>query len=70
MRGSRQKMGFAHLENYPLREQREYRYMLTVTAKRFPALAGRQSCRFLESVPLHPPQAALGPLSPMFLVRV
>ena len=36
----------------------------TVTALRFPALAGRQSCRFLESGPLHPPQAALGPLSP------
>ena len=42
----------------------------TVTALRFPALSGRQSCRFLESVPLHPPQAALGPLSPMFLVGV
>ena len=36
----------------------------TVTAIRFPALPGRQSCRFLESGPLYPPQAALGPLSP------
>ena len=42
----------------------------TVTALRFPALAGRQSCRFLESGPLFPPLAALGPLSPMFLVGV
>ena len=36
----------------------------TVTALRFPALTGRQSCHFLESGPLYPPQAALGPLSP------
>ena len=39
-----------------------HRYMPTVTAIRFPALTGRQPCRFLESGPLHPPQAALGPL--------
>ena len=31
----------------------------TVTAIRFPALMGRQSCRFLESGPLYPPPAAL-----------
>ena len=37
----------------------------TVTAIRFPALMGRQSCRFLESGPLHPPLAALSPLSPI-----
>ena len=41
----------------------------TVTAIRFPALTGRQSCRFLESGPLYPPLAALGPLSPTFLFR-
>ena len=37
----------------------------TVTAIRFLALMGRQSCRFLESGPLHPPLAALSPLSPI-----
>ena len=31
----------------------------TVTAIRFPALMGRQSCHFLESGPLYPPPAAL-----------
>ena len=36
----------------------------TVTA-RFPALMGRQSCRFLESGPLYPPLAALSSLSPI-----
>ena len=37
----------------------------TVTAIQFPALMGRQSCRFLESGPLYPPLAALSPLSPI-----
>ena len=37
----------------------------TVTAIRFPALMGRQSCRFLESGLLYPPLAALSPLSPI-----
>ena len=37
----------------------------TVMAIRFPALMGRQSCHFLESGPLHPPLAALSPLSPI-----
>ena len=37
----------------------------TVTTIRFPALMGRQSCHFLESGPLHPPLAALSPLSPI-----
>ena len=37
----------------------------TVTATRFPALMGRQSCRFLESGPLYPPLAALSSLSPI-----
>ena len=36
----------------------------TVTALRFPALAGRQSCRFLEIGLLYPPPAAPRPLSP------
>ena len=31
----------------------------TVTAIRFPALMGRQSCHFLESTSLYPPPAAL-----------
>ena len=31
----------------------------TVTAIRFPALIGRQSCHFLESTSLYPPPAAL-----------
>ena len=37
----------------------------TVTAIRFLALMGRQSCRFLESTSLYPPPAALSPLSPI-----
>ena len=45
---------------YPLcrkrgKAKREY----TVTAIRFPALMGRQSCHFLESTSLYPPPAAL-----------
>ena len=42
----------------------------TVTALRFSALTGRQSCRFLEIGTLNPPLAALVPISPMFLVGV
>ena len=42
----------------------------TVTALRFSALTGRQSCRFLEIGTLNPPLAALVPISPMFPVGV
>ena len=38
----------------------------TVTALRFSALTGRQSCRFLEIGTLNPPLAALVPISPCF----
>ena len=40
----------------------------TVTALRFSALTGRQSCRFLEIRTLNPPLAALVPISPVFPV--